>query len=92
MKNNPYDRNSKSTCDVCGITIYVDSAGNGEKCPVCGWIQCSLNQEFPDRVTNPNLISLNKAKRLYAEGKPFIPDFNDFLLGLNFYGEMEFSY
>lgn len=40
----------------------------------------------------PNLISLNKAKRLYQAGKLFRPDLNDFLDGLYFYSEMEFWY
>ena len=50
------------------------------------------NQESPDRVECPNLISLNKARKLYKEGKAFLPDFNDFIDGYNFYGEMEFTY
>lgn len=40
----------------------------------------------------PNLISLNKAKKLFKTGKPFKPDLKDFLNGFNFYGEMEFRY
>lgn len=40
----------------------------------------------------PNLISLNKAKKLYKERKPFLPDLDDFIGGLNFYSEMEFTY
>lgn len=46
----------------------------------------------PDRVIFPNLISLNKAKKLYKEGKPFKPDLNDFLDMTNFYSETEFWY
>lgn len=79
-------------CPVCGNLILVDNIGNGEKCTKCTWIKSSFNEEFPERVICPNLISLNKAKKLFAESKPFIPDFNDFISGFCFYGEMQFSY
>lgn len=92
MKYNPYNKIYKSTCDVCGTEVLVDSIGNGDKCPKCLWIKCSDSEEFPDRVMCPNLISLNKARKLYIEGKPFSPDIDDFIGGLDFYGEMEFTY
>ena len=92
MKYNPYDKIYKSTCDVCGTEVLVDSIGNGDKCPKCSWIKCNDSEEFPDRVMWPNLISLNKARKLYIEGKPFSPDIDDFIGGLDFYGEMEFTY
>ncbi len=92
MKYSPYDKINKSICDVCGAEVYVDSVGNGDKCPKCSWIKSSMNEEFPDRVICPNLIPLNKAKMFYAAGKPFLPDFDDFISGYNFYGEMEFSH
>ena len=92
MKYNPYDKINKKICDVCGTEVYVDSIGNGDECPNCSWVNCAYYEEFPDRVMNPNLISLNKAKKLYADGKPFLPDLDDFIGGLDFYGEMEFTY
>ncbi len=92
MKYNPYDKKNKKMCNVCGAEVYVDSVGNGDECPNCNWVNCEYYEEFPDRVMCPNLISLNKAKKLYAEGKPFLPDLDDFIGGLEFYGEMEFSY
>lgn len=90
-----YDKESyniKSKCPVCGGLIFMNSVGNGDKCNNCGWDHSHLHDEFPDRVMCPNLISLNKAKKLYQEGKPLVPDFNDFIEGFNFYGEMEFVY
>lgn len=81
-----------SKCQVCGSNVKVDQTGNGDICQTCGWIQSSIHEEFPDRVICPNLLPLNKAKSLYKEGKPFIPDFDDFICGYNFYGEMEFTY
>ena len=92
MKYNPYDKINKKICDVCGTEVYVDSIGNGDECPNCSWVNCAYYEEFPDRVMNPNLISLNKAKKLYADGKPFLPDLDDFIGGLDFYGEMKFTY
>ena len=82
----------KSKCQVCGNIVYVNECGNGDACPNCSWIQSEIYEEFPDRVVCPNLIPLNKAKKLYKEGKPFTPDFDDFISGYNFYGEMEFTY
>lgn len=84
--------NTKTKCPVCDSLIFVDNNGNGEKCSNCGWDHSKLHEEFPDRVICPNLVSLNKAKKLYKEGKPFLPNFEDFIRGYNFYGEMKFSY
>lgn len=84
--------NIQTRCPVCNGLIFMDSNGNGEKCPNCSWVKSTIHEEFPDRVICPNLISLNKAKQLYRTGKPFTPDFNDFIEGFNFYGEMEFTY
>lgn len=84
--------NIQTKCPVCGDLIFMDSVGNGDKCMNCGWEHSKLHEEFPDRVMCPNLISLNKAKKLYQEVKPLTPDFDDFIDGFNFYGEMEFTY
>lgn len=84
--------NIETKCPVCNSIIFMDSAGNGDKCLKCSWVKSRMHEEFPDRVMCPNLISLNKAKKLYKDGKPFTPDFNDFIEGFNFYGEMEFTY
>ena len=40
----------------------------------------------------PNLISLNKAKQLYKEGKSFEPNLNEFIEALHNYSEMQFEY
>lgn len=87
-----HEYNIKSTCPVCGNIIFVDSVGNGDKCVNCGWDHSKIHEEFPDRVMCPNLIPLTKARKLYQEGKSFTPDFEDFIGGYNFYGEMEFTY
>jgi len=84
--------NIQTKCPVCNNLIFMDAVGNGEKCPNCSWNKSIIHEEFPDRIMCPNLISLNKAKKLYKENKPFVPDFNDFIDGYNFYSEMEFTY
>ena len=82
----------QSKCAVCGHMVMIDEIRNGDKCSNCGWVQNIDGLEFPDRVERPNLVSLNKARELYKEGKPFMPDLDDFIDGYNFYGEMEFTY
>ncbi len=81
----------KKNCEVCSQIIDVDTYKQG-KCSFCGWWNCFLNEENPDIVAIPNLISLNKAKQLYKEGKPLEPDFDDFIEALHSYGEMQFEY
>ena len=83
------EKNIQSKCDVCGNDVFIDQYGNGDECPNCSWVNCAYYEEFPDRVMCPNLISLNKAKKLYADGKTFLPDLDDFIGGLDFYGEMD---
>ena len=81
----------RKPCEVCSRVIDVDIYKQG-RCPFCGWWNCVLNEEVPDDIAMPNLIPLDKAKQLYKDGKPFDPDFDDFIDGYNFYGEMEFAY
>lgn len=78
-------------CEVCKKTIDVDIYKQG-KCPYCGWWNCFLNEENPNIIAMPNLISLNKAKQLYSEGKPFEPDLGEFIEALHNYSEMQFGY
>lgn len=92
MKNkNIYDEIFDKPCSVCGEIIKKDIYDQGN-CPYCKWKNNFLADENPDSVLYPNLISLNKAKQLYIEGKPFEPNLNEFIEAFLFYGEMEFSY
>lgn len=90
MKNE-FDTQHTTNCDVCGKAILVSKTGNGE-CLHCGWYNNILGARNDDKVIFPNFVSLNKAKRLYQEGKPFSPDLNDFIEMLYFYSEVEFWY
>ena len=79
-------------CSVCGYPVMIDEIGNGEVCAHCGWRQDSTAKKLPDDVLLANPISLNKARRLYKEGKPFEPDFDDFIEFCEMYGEVQFTY
>ena len=89
--DDPYVKDQISKCDVCGNIELVDQFGNG-LCERCGWNIDKACKENSNKVLYPNLVSLNKAKKLYKEGKEFIPDFNDFIEALLMYSEMDFDY
>lgn len=78
-------------CVICGNSVLTDTYGQG-RCFHCNWYNDVMDEENENEVIFPNLVSFNKAKKLYQEGKPLIPDLNDFLDGFNFYGEMQFRY
>ena len=78
-------------CEVCQKIIEVDIYRQGQ-CPHCGWWNSFLNEENPNIIAMPNLISLNKAKKLYSEGKAFEPNLDEFVEALHGYGEMQFEY
>lgn len=79
-------------CDVCGHSVMVDMIGNGDTCKTCGWRQDAAAKELPDQILLANKVSLEKARRLYREGKPIRPDFNDFCDFCDLYKEVEFVY
>lgn len=78
-------------CPVCKNKCKKDQCGNG-KCDKCGWILDVIEKNIKDKVVYPNLISLNKAKQFYKEGKPFEPNLDEFIEALFCYGEMQFEY
>lgn len=90
-EDSPGKRKYEQKCPVCNHTTLIDQFGNGE-CEHCGWILSKLDCKKQNDVIYPNLISLNKARKFYKEGKNLAPDFDDFIEGLEFYGEMEFWY
>ena len=78
-------------CAVCKRIIEVNQSGNGQ-CPHCSWYNNSLGEENENTIIFPNLVSLNKAIRLYKNGNLLRPNLNDFLDCLYSYSEMKFSY
>jgi len=87
----PYEKIATKACDVCGSIVEIDQFGYGD-CKKCGWCQDEMAKEQPDKVIYPNIIPLNKAKRLYKLGKKLKPDIYDFVGGLFFYSEMRFTH
>ena len=85
------DEKIKRKCQVCNNFVMTDIFGQGE-CDFCKWFNNSFAEEDPNEVNFPNLVSLNKAKQLFKEGKEFRPDLSDFLAGFDYYGEMVFYY
>ena len=90
-KDSPFKRKFKTKCPVCEAKCLKDQYGNGE-CENCGWKLDKFANKFKNRVIYPNLVSLNKAKQLYSEGKPFEPDLEDFIEALYVYSEVQFKY
>ncbi len=90
-KDSPFKRKFKIKCPICGTKCLKDQYGNGE-CENCGWKLGKLANKLKNRVIYPNPISLNKAKQLYSEGKPFETDLDDFVEALFCYSEMQFKY
>ena len=55
-------------CPVCG-RYYFQEAGGYEICPVCGWEDDPLQRREPDLAGGANTMSLNEARKAYAEGE-----------------------
>ena len=91
MKKNPYEKIIEKNCSICGKILLVDQYGNGE-CPFCKWYNTIDDGENTEMVIFPNVVSENKAKKLFLEGKPIRPDLDDFLEMFYFYSEVEFWY
>ena len=90
-KDSPHRRKFKTKCPACETNTFKDKYGHGE-CENCGWLFDKMSTKQRSRVIYPNLISLNKAKILYKQGKKLEPNLDDFLDGLFMYSEMVFSY
>ncbi len=91
MEKNYLEKNIETKCAVCGKKYKIAKL-NLDPCPNCGWYNDLMCEEHENEVIYRNLVSLNKAKKLFAEGKPLRPSLEDFLDALNFYGEMEFTF
>lgn len=78
-------------CAVCGSLTKADIFRQGE-CPNCGWQNSLMGEDNEGRVVYPNLVSLNKARELYKQGKPYEPNIYEFFEAYEFYGEMQFVY
>lgn len=87
-----YEKNIRAKCAVCYQDILVDKYGNGERCSRCGWEQCNISLDIPDKPRGNNCVSLDKARMLFSEGRSLLPSFEDFIEMHKYYGEVEFRY
>ena len=68
----------EKSCDVCGSIVKTPKYGGG-RCKTCGWIDDPHQREYPNCKNSNNLVSLNRAKLLWHEGKKLLPDFVELL-------------
>lgn len=52
-------------CPVCGNHFFVRPF---EQCPICEWVNDEVQEEIPDLPRCGNHMSLDEAKKAYAEG------------------------
>jgi hypothetical protein len=89
-KDNSHKKNILKECDVCLKPVLVDSYGGG-RCTHCGWKQTGIDE--PHRICyNDNFVSFNKARKLYKEGKPFLPSFEEFAEVTQVYNEVDIQF
>ncbi len=63
---------NNAKCPVCGGPLH--KAESFEICHICGWEDDNINREFPD-YDGINPMSLNEAKKAWAEGKTIYKGF-----------------
>lgn len=90
-RKDPHEKIIQINCAVCDAPVMVDQWKQGS-CQNCGWYQTEYQPEYPDRVIVPNMVTLNRARQLFKEGKPFKPTFEEFLMAWEDWGELEFHH
>ena len=53
-------------CPVCGKYEFKEPF---EDCPICNWENDNVQTEFPDWAGCGNIMSLNEARKAYAEAE-----------------------
>lgn len=56
-------------CPVCGQYEF-ERENNFEICEVCGWENDGIQMDNPDEENCANRMSLNQARKAWAEGCP----------------------
>lgn len=63
-----YEFDENIPCPVCGeYTFEVED--DFDICPVCGWENESLQYQNPDYKGGANGVSLNEARKMWANGQ-----------------------
>ena len=57
-------------CPCCGAEGVYEEERMFEICPVCRWEDDSVQYDDPDYDVGANHVSLNEARKAFAEGKP----------------------
>ena len=61
-----YKLQESAKCPVCGVHTFTYWE---EYCPICNWMYSFIQEEFPDDKKCENVMSLNEARKAYAEGR-----------------------
>ena len=56
-------------CPVCGKYEFKEPF---EDCPTCNWTNDIVQADYPDWAGCGNIMSLNEARKAYAEGRETI--------------------
>jgi hypothetical protein len=59
-------------CACCGKKTLDPNVKFFDVCPVCGWEDDPIQNKHPDDDGGANHISLNEAKKAFAEGKDLL--------------------
>lgn len=61
-------RDTSHICPVCGKFTFRKKC-SFDFCEVCGWQDDCFQERYPDEDHCANIMSLNEARKAYAEGK-----------------------
>ncbi len=55
-------------CPVCHRHMF-DFPNSFDECPVCGWMDDAVQEDYPDWANCANDMSLNQAREAWKQGK-----------------------
>ena len=62
-------KNGKYQCACC-LNYVFDELGSYDFCPICGWQDESLQNEYMDYGGGANEMSIRQARAAFKAGKP----------------------
>ena len=69
VKYSTEPRNGKYQCACC-LNYVFDELGSYDFCPICGWQDESLQNEYMDYGGGANEMSIRQARAAFKAGKP----------------------